>query len=414
MPDPLMTELERHAPAAPARDEIDLLDIALLVSARRQLYGKILIIAFVVITTIAYLLPVQYTATAKVLPPQNQSGGLQTMILSQLAGSTGGGGGLGSMLGGALNIKSPSDVYIAMLKSRTLEDRIIDKFDLKSRYGVKTYIQARKALEDRTDIRSGKEGLVTIEFDDKDPVKARDITKAYVDNLMQLSEELAISEAGQRRQYFERELSKEKDRLADAEVELKKIQQASGLIVPNEQARAVVESIARLQAMIAAKEVQIGAMRNFAAPGNAELNQAERELSGLRDQLTKLQRNQGQASEGDIFVSSGKLPETTLQFMRKYRDFKYHETIYELLAKQFEIAKLEESRDYAGLQVLDWPVVPDRKSKPVRTLIILFTMMFISFAIVVHALLTEQHRIRMRNPAYAARIERLQSLWKRS
>ena len=105
MPDPLMTELERHAPAAqPARDEIDLLEIALLISARRKLYGKILVIAFVVITAIAYLLPVQYTATAKVLPPQNQSGGLQTMILSQLAGSTGGGG-LGSMLGGALDTR---------------------------------------------------------------------------------------------------------------------------------------------------------------------------------------------------------------------------------------------------------------------------------------------------------------------
>jgi capsule polysaccharide export protein KpsE/RkpR len=315
------------------------------------------------------------------------------------------------MLGGALNIKNPSDVYVAMLKSRTIQDRLIDKFDLRKAYREKTYVETRKKLEKNTEISAGKDGVIIVDFEDKDATRARDVARAYVDALMELSEEVSVSEAGQRRKYFERELVKEKEQLADSEIELKKIQQSTGLIIPGEQARAIVESIARLRGMVAAKEVQIEAMKTFAAPQNQQLQQVQRELAELKAQLAMLEQNQPQGGDAGIIVPTGTIPEKSMAFIRKFRDFKYHEALYEMLAKQFELAKLEEAKDYAALQVLDWPVVADRKSKPFRLVIISLSTFAMMIFIVIWVLVEHEHRQRMRSPEYAARIARLRSFW---
>jgi tyrosine-protein kinase Etk/Wzc len=412
MPDPLLKELERSGtPEQPrAEHEIDFLEIAMLVSRRRKVYGRVILSVLVLSTIVAFLLPLRYTSSAKILPPQNSQSSLQSMILSQMAG--GSGSGAGSLIGGALNIKNPTDMYVAILKSRTIEDSVIDRFKLKDDYyRVKTYDEARKRLEQDVDVRVGKEGVIVLDVEMKDATFARDVARFYLDQMLEITENLATTEAGQRRQYFERELGKEKDRLADAEVELKKVQQSSGLIVPNEQARAIVEAMARLQGQIAAKEVQIGAMKNFAAPQNPELVQAQKELLELHAQLGKLQRTQGADSEGGILVPTGRIPQSAL--IRKYRDFKYHETIYEMLARQFELAKLDESKDYAALQVLDWPIIPDRKSSPKRSIIIGLSVLLAMFGAVTHALLTEMHRRKLQFPEYAARIHQLRTLWRR-
>ena len=413
MPDPLLKELERSGtPEAPrAEREIDFIEIATLVSRRRKTYGRVILVVLVLSTIVAFLVPLRYTSTATILPPQNSQSNLQSMILSQMAG--GGSSTAGSLIGGALNLKNVSDMYVAILKSRTIEDRVIDQFKLKDYYGVKTYVEARKKLEADVDIRAGKENVIVLNVELKNATFARDVARFYIDQLLEVTEDLATTEAGQRRQYFERELGKEKDRLADAEVELKKVQQSSGLIVPNEQARAIVEAVARLQGQIAAKEVQIGAIRNFAAAQNPQLVQAQKELSELQAQLTKLQRTQSKNPDGGILVPTGNLPETSMEVIRKYRDFKYHETIYEMLARQFELAKLEESKDYAALQVLDWPVVPDRKSSPKRALIIGVPVLLAIFGAVTHALLSEMHRRKMQSAQYAARIHQLQAMWQR-
>jgi uncharacterized protein involved in exopolysaccharide biosynthesis len=411
MPDPLIGELEKshsYAVPPPARGEVDWLQLALLVSERRRRIAQIFVAVLVASTVIAFLLPVKYVSSARILPPNNSQMNLSSMFLNQLAGSSG----AGSMLGSALNLKNPSDVYVAMLKSRTIQDKLIDKYDLRKVYSEKTYVETRKKLQQNTDITAGKEGVIVLEIEDKDPTRARDLARAYVDNLLLLTEELSISEAAQRRVYFERELVKEKDNLAQSEVELKKMQQQTGLFLPGEQARAVVESIARLQAMVAAKQVQIGAMKNFAAAGNPELLQAQRELVELQAQLDKLQQDQAQI-EGGVMIPVGKIPERTLEFIRKYRDFRYHETLFEMLAKQFELAKLEEARDYAALQILDWPVVPDRKSKPYRLLIIAVTLLATIFAILIGLLLEFEYRQRMMSPEFAERVGRLRRLWRK-
>jgi uncharacterized protein involved in exopolysaccharide biosynthesis len=259
-----------------------------------------------------------------------------------------------------------------MLKSRTLRDALIDRFKLKDLYRTRNYADTRKKLEWNTDVTAGKEGVITLEFEDSDPKRAAAIAEGYLDELFKVSESIAAGEAGERRKFYERELEKQKNKLADAEVELKKVQQQTGLIIPSDQARAIIENVARLRGMVTAKEVQLGAMRAFATEQNPEYVQTERELAELRAQLSKLEKSPGGGpmSEGDLMVPTGKVPESALQFIRTYRDFRYQETLYELLAKQYEIARLDEARDYAPVQVLDHAVEPDKRSKPHRLLII--------------------------------------------
>lgn len=409
-----MTELEkREAAATEVRPDLDLLQVALLVLHRKKLFTRVLLGTIVVSSIIAWLLPNRYVSTARILPPSSGSS-LSSMLMAQF--SSLGGAGTSSILGNALNLKNSSDVYVAMLKSRTIQDEVIKKHDLLKVYGVRTFVEGRKKLSDSTEITSGKEGVIVLDFEDKDPNRARDIAQTYVDTLLELSQNLAVTEAGQRRVFFQRELQKEKDNLATAEVELKQVQQRTGLIVPGEQARATVDAIARLQAMAAAKQVEIGAMRSFATETNPQLQQSQRQLQEIQAQLQKLERRQGptQDSDGDIFLPTGILPEKALEYVRSYRDFKYHEALYEMLAKQFETAKIEEARDYAALQVLEVPVVADRKSKPYRLVIVGLSALAVLFILISGVIIEHMHSIRMRSPEYAARFARFRTHLRRA
>lgn len=361
------------APVPPRLNaDVDWLDLAVVLSKHRVSILKAMLIGLVLATIAAFILPAKYTAKGQVLPPSGAPN-IANMLMGQMASGNGAmGGAASSMLTGALNIKNPSDLYVAMLKSRTVADAIITKFNYrKGLFGEESWEDTRKRLEKRTDISVGKEGVITIEFEDRSPERSRQVVQAYIDELFKLSETVSVSEAGQRRIFFDKQLLAEKDQLANAEIELKKVQQSTGLIVPSEQARASIEGVARVRAMVSAKEVQIAAMQHFASANNPELQQAQQELSALHAQLSKLERGQpGLDADPSSIVAPGKVPESSLEFIRKYRDFKYHETIYELLAKQLELARLDEAKDYAALQVLDLPVTPDKRSKPYRSAII--------------------------------------------
>lgn len=408
MPDRLLTELEKPAVANERSEDFQLLDVLLILSKNRRLIAKYTLAALLLALVAAFVLPVKYTAAVRILPP-NQSNNAAGL----LGAISGAGGSAGSLLSGALNIKNPSDVYVAMLKSRTLRDKLIDRFQLKDLYGKKTYVDTRSKLDWNTDITVGKEGVITLEFEDGDPRRARAIAEGYLEELMLLSENIAAGEGGQRRRFYERELERQKNKLADAEVELKKVQQSTGLIVPSEQARAIIESIARLRGAITAKEVQLGAMRSFATEQNPEYQQAQRELAAMREQLAKLERAQTNQGEPNMFVPSGRVPESALEFIRKYRDFKYHETLYELLAKQYELARLDEARDYAPLQVLDHATEPDKRSKPFRALIVaLGTFAGLVLGCWV-ALVGDARRQRAESPEYREKWDRIKRYWRK-
>lgn len=350
-------------------DEISLFDLLIILAQRKRLILIITGTFAVVAVIVSLLLPVWYTANVTLLPPQ-QNSSLGSAIASQL-------GSLGSMAalagGGGLGLKNPSDMYVAMLKSQTVEDGMVQRFHLQAEYHQKLVSDARKAFEKHATVDgSGKDGLIHIAVEARSPGRAVELANGYVDEYRDLSKNLAITEAQQRAKFFEQQLEQAKNNLASAEVSLQKTEQTTGLIQLDSQARALIESASVLRAQIAAKEVQIQAMQTYASGGNAQLIEAQQELESMRAQLAKL--GGAEDSTNGLIVPRGKLTETGLDYVRKLRDVKYYETIFDILARQFEIAKLDEAKEGSLIQVVDPAVLPDRKSAPKRTMIVLVSI----------------------------------------
>jgi uncharacterized protein involved in exopolysaccharide biosynthesis len=257
-----------------------------------------------------------------------------------------------------------------MLKSRTIADAIVERFALKELHGAKYLVDARNELARRTQISALRDGIVVVEVDDEDPKRAATLANAYTEELEKLSLSLAITEASQRRLFFEKRLMSEKQSLAQAESELKKYQEQSGLVAPQGQAQLTISASAALRAQISAKEVQLAATRAFATENNPDSKRIQQELLALRTELRRMDRDANQG-KGDVYVSLGQAAEGALEYVQRVREVKYHETLYELLARQYEGARIDEAKDAALVQVLDRAVPPERKSKPRRTQIIL-------------------------------------------
>lgn len=391
----------KAAPSSEGRDEISLLDLLLVLAKHKKLVIGLPVAAGMLALVVAFLLPNWYSATAKILPPQQaQSSALA--ILGQLGGLAGG-------ASQALGLKNPSDVYVAMLKSRTVADRLIERFDLKQIYDEDLLFHTRKELARNSFITSSRDGIIAIEVDDKDPKRAADMANAYIEELRTLTAQLAVSEAGQRRLFFEGQLKKAKDDLTAAEVELKRFSQDAGLVNPQGQISLSVTAAAALRAQIAAKEIQMSAMRTFATQSNPEMRLTLQELTGLRAELAKMEKDSN-ATKGDVLVPFGKAPEVGLEYVRRYRDMKYFETLFEVLAKQYEIARIDEAKDATVIQVLDAAVQPERKSKPKYSFIVIlaaFAAGVISILLVLAR--TGMERV-MRDPRQATRVNQLRTL----
>jgi uncharacterized protein involved in exopolysaccharide biosynthesis len=386
--------------ATPADEEISLLDLLIVIAARRWLILKVILVVVLVAVLVSLLLPFRYTAQTSILPPQESSIGMGMM--SQLGGL----GSVASLATGGLGLKSPNDLQVAMLKSRTVEDALIDRFHLMERYHVKRMSEAQKVLESNVDIDSGsKDGLIRISFTDRDPKFAEELANGYVEEFKKFSATLAVTEASRRRLFFEQQLGQAKDNLANAEEELKKTEQKKGLIQIDSQARSIIESVAQLRAQIAAKQVQIVGMRTFATGENPDMQIAEQELAGLQAQEERL----GATSDA-LTIPKGNMQESELEYVRKMRDVKYYETIFDLLARQYEAAKVDEARQGALVQVVDRAVVPDHRSSPKRTLIVLGAMIFGMILGVGWAFAAEGYARLSRNPVERARLDTLKGL----
>jgi tyrosine-protein kinase Etk/Wzc len=350
----------------PAAEEVSLLDLLSVVAAHWRLIVKVALACVLVGSITSLLLPTRYTASTSLLPPQ-QGSSAGAFLMAQLGSSL---GSVASLASGSLGLKNPNDLQVAMLKSRTVEDAMLDRFHLMVLYNKKRRSDARKKFENFVDIDSGsKDGLIRISVTDRDPQRAAEMANGYVEEFKRLSATLAVTEASQRRLFFERQLSQAKDNLANAEEDLKKTGQKTGLMQLDSQTRATIGLLADLRGQIAAKEVEISGMRSFATGENPELQMAEQQLAGLRAQEQKM----GAASEGasNALIPKGNMQEATVEYVRKLRDVKYYETIFDLLARQYEVAKVDEAKQGAVVQVVDRAIVPDKKSSPQRTLIVL-------------------------------------------
>ncbi|MFZ0743909.1 MAG: Wzz/FepE/Etk N-terminal domain-containing protein [Terracidiphilus sp.] len=347
-----------------ALPEFTFLDLLLVLARRKHFILAFTAICAVLAGAVSLVLPKEYTATVTILPPQ-QNSSLSGTLAMQLAGLSS----MSGLAGGGLGLKNLNDMYVAMLKSRSVEDAVIQQYGLMQEYDKKYRVDARKALERHTEIEgSSKDGLIRLSFENPNPSRAAAIANGYVDEFRTLSQHLAISEASQRRLVFQQQLDKTNKDLANAEEALKETELSTGMVQIDSQARAMIESAARLRAQVAAKQVQIEAMRTYAAPDNPALAQAEGELDGLRSQFAKLVGSSGN-SANDLFLPKGEIPQAALEYVRKLRDVKYYEAIFDILARQLELAKLDEAKEGAFIQVVDGAVPPERKSFPKRLLI---------------------------------------------
>jgi uncharacterized protein involved in exopolysaccharide biosynthesis len=286
-------------------------------------------------------------------------------------------------------VRAPADQYVALMQSVTVTDRIIEKFNLMQEYEVKLRMHARKALSGNVRITVGKkDGLIAVEVDDTNPQRAADIANQYVEELRYMTSTIAVSEAQQRRLFFEHQLLQTKDKLTAAQQALQASGFGQGAI--KAEPRAAAEGYARLRAEVTAAEVRLQAMRGNLADDTPEIRQQQATISALRGQLARLEQS-GDTNAGPDYVS-------------KYREFKYQETLFDLFSRQYELARVDESREGALIQVVDRATVPEWKSKPKRAPIAIGAAMVIALLLIVFVLAREswRHRPARRVPTATA------------
>jgi len=373
-------------------DEVSLLDLVQSIAENIRLLVVGSLGAGLLALGISFMVTPTFTASTKFLPPQQQQSAAASMLQSL--------GGLGALAGAATGLKNPNDQYVAFLTSRSVEDALIERFKLIERYEAKTKGDARRALEGATRVNLGKDGLVTVEVDDADPAFAAELANAYVDELGNLMKRLAVTEAQQRRAFFENQLAQTKKQLTQAEQALKTSGMNPSVLKSNPEA--AVTAVAQLQAQIAAQEVKIASMRGYLTESSPDFKQAQTELAALRSQMARAEKpdNRQDANSAD--------------YVARFRDFKYYETLFELFAKQFELAKVDESREGALIQVLDVAEPPERKSKPKKAIIAIMTTLGVGFVLLLFVLVRRVIQTLEQSPQSAQQLAAIRrAFWKR-
>jgi uncharacterized protein involved in exopolysaccharide biosynthesis len=365
-------------------DEISLLDLLVVLAEHWKLLVFGPLAAGLAALGITFVVDPIFTATARILPPQQQQS-TAAMVAQQL-------GALAGLAGAATGLKNPADQYVALLKSRSVADRLIERFDLLRVYDKKYLQDARKELDGNTKINAGRDGLITIDVDDKDPKRAAAIANAYVEELGELMKRLALTEAQQRRAFFEKQLEKARDGLKRAQQALAAVGVSESVL--KAEPRAAAEGVAQLKAAVTAKEVQLSAMRGYLAETSPDFRQAQQELAALRAQLARTEQSDPNTS------ATG----ATQDYISRYRDFKYQETLFELMAKQYEIARLDEAREGALIQVVDTAIPPERKSRPKKALVAIVTTLVTGFVLLIAVFVRRTWHSAAATPEGAARL----------
>lgn len=372
----------------------------LSVVKRKWLIAKVTLAATILTIIVVLLVPRSYVAKTSILPPeQNQS--LTAAMMGQL-------GSVAALAGKDLGLKNPSDAYVLVLKSNAIGEQLIRRFELMRVYKKKNLVDTLKALADHAEIGDDKSGVITIEFEDKDPQRAADVANGYVEELRQVMKKLSMSEASQRRAFFEQQVGDAKQQLAESETGLEGVEEKTGLIQLDSQAKAIIQQIANVRQQIAAREVSLQGMRTYATADNPYLQRTERELAALRGELSKLER-QSNAGAGDTQIPTAGMPSASLDYLRKARELKYNEMVFEVLSKQYELAKLDEAKEATSIQVFDPATVPDKPTKPRRSLIVLGVFLGTLLLTSLWSIAADLHARAKQDTQYAAKLELLRS-----
>jgi len=391
----------------PVDESISLLDL-LIVPLKRKKTILIITLATVAITAvISLIMPEIYMAKTRILRPQQQSSAVVSRLLSQFGSAAGTAAGL-------FGLNSPNALYIALLTSRPVMEAVVERFDLVKLYGAETVVDASAQLSSNVKVRSSSwSGIISISVYDRDPQLAADMANALVKELKNMTKRLAITEAAQRRVFFGERLKETRGKLIKAEKDMADFKAKAGVLALDAQAKAVISAISGMRAKIAEKEVQLKVMRTYSAPNNPELQKLETRLRGLKAELKKLEPGEGKGY--DYLMSTGGMPEVSIEYIRKLRKLNFTEELYNLFLKQYEAARLDEGRDAVMIQVLEKAIPPEKRIKPKRRrMVMIAALAGFLFSVLLCFLLEHMERV-SGYPAYRVRVERLKkSLWIKS
>ena len=365
-------------------DEINLIDLLLVILKRKKMIFKVVSVVFILSIIISLLLPKSYVATAKILPPQEKSSNVSG-LLSQVGGTL---GGLASgILGGG---GSSSDVYIGILKSRTVADSLIKKYNLMELFKTKYKMSAYNKLSDIStfdvDIKSQ---IISISVEDRDPQMAANLANSYVESLDTINRTVNVTEGQRKRIFLEKRLKKVNKDLIKAETDLKAFQEKHKLVSMNEQAKVAIDGAAEIKAQIITSQTELKVLKDFGTAKQNEAIRLQAKIAELQNQLDRIESGSNGKDIDSFYISFNKLPDLGMKLADLTREAKIQENVFELLTSQYELAKIEEAKDVNTIQVLDRAVPPDIKAKPKRSLIVILFTIIAFFLSVFAAFLLE-------------------------
>ena len=388
--------LDSPPPVAADVPALRSIEVAWLLWGKRRFLGRLTAAGLVLFAVIAFLLPKRYTASAHLMPPDYSSTSQLAMSLPSLSGgdeqSGGGGGGggaslgVGSVMGFAsklLGLSTSGSLIAGVAQSRTVEDDIIAQFGLMKLYSAKYPEDARKKLEDSTEIKEDpKTGIIALSFEDKDPKRAAAIAQAYVEDLNQVLAGVNASSAHRERLFIDQRLVEVKKDLDASAREFSEFSSANSAIDIPEQAKAMVGAAADLEAKLIAAQSMLGGLKQIYTDSNVNVRQMEASVAELQKQIDQFGGKDvvpvgGTAlPKSQLYPSVRQLPLLGVKYLDLYRRTKINEAVFEFLTKQGEIARVEEARDVPSVQVLDPALVPQKKTSPHRLLIMLIGTCF--------------------------------------
>ncbi|MBW1911493.1 MAG: lipopolysaccharide biosynthesis protein [Deltaproteobacteria bacterium] len=362
-------------------DEINLVDLLLVILKRKKMIFFVVFAAIALSVTISLLLPNKFTATARILPPQESKSAL-TGLLSQAGGM------LGDLAGSFIGGKSGPDLYVGILESRTVADMLIKEFDLKKVYEQEFLEKTYKKLADRSEIQVSRDTqVISVSVEDRDPQRAANMANLYVDALDQINRKVNITEGQRKRAFLEKRLKKVKEDLVEAEVELKEFQEKYKLVSIDDQARATIDGAAQIKGEIIAAQTELHVLKQFGTERQNEAVMLKSKISELRKQLARIEGSI--STKGTLYIPFKELPALGMQLVRLMREAKIQEEVFKLITTQHELAKIEEAKDIDTIQILDRALPPDYKSSPKRSLIVILTTVVAFFLAVFLAFFME-------------------------
>lgn len=369
-------EVEGRSLEVPERDAYSGSELLLSVWRERRFIAKAFVVGFVLAAIVSLLIPPTYESTSRLMPPERSSLSGLAGLLAAATSDDKNGSVVGSLMTDALGMKTPGALYVGVLKSRTIQDALVDRFDLRKAYHTRLRINARERLADSTDIvEDRKSGIISITVTDRSPQRTMELAQAYPETLNTLTAQLNTSAAHRERIFIEERLKSVKQELDMASKNLSEFSSKNMTLDVKEQGRAAVEGAAALEGQLIAAESELSGLEQIYTANNVRVRSLKARVDELKNQLSSLKGVNPTTGvsdpdvPGEFGISITKLPLLGVTYYDLYRRVKIEETVFEVLTKQYELAKIEEAKELPNIKILDQAMVPETKSNPKRTLI---------------------------------------------